>query len=219
MKILLAPSEEKIIPTQNLDFKFALDSNIATNARNENIEKYLTLLKNANELELSEIFGRKKIDLNMLSLCQNLKNAPKIRAIELYSGVAFKELDFKSLDSGQKEFILDSVIIFSNLFGAISAKDLIPFYHLNQKFAFSKFGANTFYKLLESSLDSMLENEVVIDLRAGIYQKAYKLKTNYYLPKNLDSVSSHFTKQIRGKIARQLAKNEISLEDLIKVSV
>ena len=41
-------------------------------------------------------------------------------------------MDYENLDSNSKKWIDENVLIFSNLFGVISAKDLIPYYVLKQ---------------------------------------------------------------------------------------
>lgn len=175
-------------------------------ARNAHIKAYLDILHKANYSELAKIFGTKCVDLDMLNACLEMLNTPRIEALRLYRGVAYKALDFESLEARAKDFLKDSTLIFSNLFGVVRGGDLLPYYHLNQNYRSNTLNLNSLYKAQCGEIDTLLDSaEIIIDLRAGIYVKAYSLKTrfSYILP--IPKGTSHQAKLYRGIALRNLA--------------
>lgn len=213
MKILLSPSEGKRNPAEIVggderDIGL-LDDEMwgGQAARNANIRAYLSTLQNASDVELCKIFGTKSVSLETLKLCSEILNSPRIQAIELYNGVAYRALDFGSLDSRGQGFLLDSVLIASNLFGLVRASDRLPFYHLNQNYKSSTLSLRKIYQAQQKEIDGLLSteaNEIIIDLRAQVYIKAYPIKLPHYTL-NLPSKVSHQAKYHRGLALRGLA--------------
>lgn len=213
MKILLSPSESKWNPAEIIgDDKCGaslLDDVMwgGKNARNAHIQAYLSTLQNALDDELCKVFGTKVLSLETLKLCSEILSSPRIQAIELYNGVAYKALDFGSLDSSAQGFLLDSVLITSNLFGLVRASDRLPFYHLNQNYRSSTLSLRKIYQAQQEEIDGLLSaeaNEIIIDLRAQVYVKAYPIKLPHYTL-NLPSKVSHQAKYHRGLALRELA--------------
>ena len=211
MKILLSPSESKRNPAENVggDERGVglLDDEMwgGQVARNANIRAYLSTLQNASDVELCKIFGTKSVSLETLKLCSEILNSPRIQAIELYNGVAYRALDFGSLDSSAQGFLLDSVLITSNLFGLVRASDRLPFYHLNQNYKSKELSLNKLYKAQKPQIDTLLSGEdVIIDLRAQVYAKAYPLARPHYTLE-IPSGTSHQAKHYRGAALRALA--------------
>ncbi|WP_281951955.1 YaaA family protein [Nitrosophilus kaiyonis] len=223
MKILFSPSEAKIsggdFKKLNIDsFKF----NECNKSRLEILEKYNNYLKNSCIEELCNFFGLK--DINE---CKKYKidifNEKTTKAIERYLGVAYKYLDYKSLNEKEKNFIDENVIIFSNLFGPLLAKDKIPNYKFKQGAKLKDLKIEKIYKESCSSiLDKFLEDEDILDLRAGFYEKFYipnKYYTKLKFIKN-GKVVSHFAKAYRGIILRELAKNKIeSIDEFMGLNI
>lgn len=214
MTILLSPSEGKQIPLKQCaaaTVPSILDDPMwgGHTARKAHITNYLKELTLVPETQLCKIFGTKRISLQTLSLCTELTKTPRIRAIELYNGVAFKALDFASLDSRAQEFILESVLIFSNLFGLVRAFDYLPFYHLNQNYRSSNLSLKTLYLTQQLEIQALLTERTrnsspLIDLRAQIYIKACPIHLPHYIL-SLPSQTSHQAKLYRGKALRNLA--------------
>ena len=121
MKILLAPSETKNkggeFPPINKD-SFSFPE--IYEKRIEIVKKYDQFLKTTND---PKNFGEDKT---------SVFTRPTREAVLRYTGVAFKHLDYNSLEENAKEWIRENVLIFSNLFGLIKAKDKIPYYVLKQ---------------------------------------------------------------------------------------
>ncbi|PAF52051.1 peroxide stress protein YaaA [Helicobacter sp. 13S00477-4] len=222
MKILFSPSEAKnlseIISEQE-DFSFLDTLVLHHEGVKENVLKYLDILKQEDNV-ICKLFGVKKLGsiLREMFLCANLAKTSKMEAIRLYSGVAYKALDFENLPFNAKEYILENVMIFSNLFGMVRAKDFLPFYKCNQHFKYEDFSLNELYDRLSSKIDLYLEDHKILDLRAEVYLKAYGLKnmhTRIEFLKNGKKVS-HYAKYYRGIYLKELSMNPtLDCQDLI----
>ncbi|WP_338072289.1 YaaA family protein [Halarcobacter anaerophilus] len=144
---------------------------------------------------------------------ESLKDKPTMKAIQRYNGVAFDALDYNSLDKDAQIYIDENVILFSNLFGPLLAKDKIPEYKYKQGAKLPDISVEKFYMdNFTKSLDEFVEDEV-IDLRAGFYEKFYKVKKANTLTFKFikeGKVVSHWAKFYRGKLLQEIAKNKIS---------
>lgn len=199
MKILFSPSEGKIcVPYQS-----------PLTDRIKAIHKtYLDFVQNAEVEELQKIWGLKKLEeIQKIKQCSMEHGV--LPAIECYSGVAYEALGFSSLDEKAQKMILDSVVIFSNLFGPVSAKENLPFYKLKQGEGFAGFKTKMLYQELEKELDAILQDECIVDLRAEFYQKLYVPKSHYFTFEFLKNGKrvSHYAKHYRGVVLREIAKN------------
>ncbi|MDO7253036.1 peroxide stress protein YaaA [Helicobacter cappadocius] len=216
MKILFSPSEgknlTKIISTKdNFEFLDALP--LSTDIVKDNFLQYLEILKEDDNV-ISKLFGTKSLKskslLDEMTLCLNIAKSSTQEAIRLYQGVAYKALDFPTLPDNAQKYILENVLIFSNLFGMIRAGDKLPFYKYNQNFKYGGFGVAQFYKKLAPMIDIYLENQKVLDLRAEIYIKAYPLKyehTQIEFLKNGKKVS-HYAKYYRGIYLKEISQKQ-----------
>lgn len=212
MQILFSPSEAKLSPEEITNTSTTKKSILGDAlwggqvARNANINAYLNALQESSEL--TKIFGTKRVDMDMLASCLEIANAPRIEALRLYSGVAYKALDFASLEKKAQDFLLESTLIFSNLFGLVRGFDPLPYYHLNQNYRSKNLSLNALYKAQRDEISAFLD-KIIIDLRAGVYVKAYPLKSanfcqpHYILP--IPKGTSHQAKLYRGLALRELA--------------
>ncbi|MGX3045650.1 peroxide stress protein YaaA [Helicobacter sp. T3_23-1056] len=255
MQILLSPSEAKLSPKEIAKIAIndaqnnpqnhlqknpqntannILDDNLwgGKEARNKHIKAYLQELAKSNDFQIAKIFGTKRVDLDTLEKCLNLASTPRIKAIKLYNGVAYKALDFDSLEEKAQDFILESTLIFSNLFGLVRAKDALPYYHLNQNYRSNSVNLNSLYSAQKNDIDAFLgldfsgissakqNQHIIIDLRASVYVKAYPLKRarltcpHYILP--IPKGTSHQAKLHRGLALRELAKTSIQGKNAIQ---
>lgn len=222
MKILFSPSEAK---SQNSPITSPLKYNLSFeklfNIRLDVIEKYNYFIQHASDEELSKLIGIK--DTKELETYKNLDilNAPLQQAILRYTGVGYKYLDFSSLNKEEQDIALNSIIIFSNLFGPVLAKDALPHYKLKQGENIGSFIPYKYYQeRCNETLDEFLEGEFIVDLRASFYEKFYKPKHDRIVLKFLKNGKSvsHFAKAYRGLIARVLCKfnpqNENEFKDI-----
>ncbi len=222
MKILFSPSEAKIeggvYPPLN-PHSFTIREHYQTVL--PVLERYRSFVREADTSKLERLFGiKKKSEIERFATLDPFLERT-LPAIERYSGVAYEYLDYKTLESEAKAFLGRSVIIFSNLFGPLFAKDTIPWYKLKQGEAIGDFKTETYYNEKESALlDALLERSFVVDLRAEYYRKFYTLKTPYVTMKFVKNgkVVSHWAKAYRGKVLRELAryrpKNETMLQEI-----
>lgn len=213
MKILLAPAEtknsggtQKSYCKENFFLEELFDN------RDEIFNKYEKLLDSSSIEELSKWFGLKNLD-EVKRYKQTLKDKPTMKAIQRYNGVAFDAIEYESLDKKSQKYIDENVILFSNLFGPIKADDLIPDYKYKQGAKLPDIVVEKFYlENFTKALDEYIGEEV-IDLRAGHYEKFYKVKnTNVLTFKFIKDgkVVSHWAKHYRGVLLKHLAKNNIS---------
>ncbi len=196
MKILFAPSEAKSLGGEQKEMRFCFDIE-----REPLLKAYDALVKNGSPSQLHALFGTKE------PVAVDIFNSPVKKAVQRYRGVAYKYLDYDSLDRDAKEYIDGSLIIFSNLFGMLCANDLIPFYKLKQG---AKIGDIDVAKYYKERLENIKFDEDILDLRAGYYEKFYKPKFCIKFKFLKDGkVVSHWAKAYRGKVARQLAKRGV----------
>ncbi|GAB6075038.1 YaaA family protein [Nautilia lithotrophica] len=208
MKILLAPSERKTLGGENPPIsKESFIFPEIYEKRIEAVKKYDEFLKTTDDIKN---FGDDKT---------SVFKRPTKKAILRYSGVAFDHLKYNELDEDFQKWIDENVYIFSNLFGVISAGDMIPHYTLKQgaKPGFDIYSYH--HNLFAPILEKINENEPFIDLRAKFYEKIYKPKNaiTFKFIKN-GKVVSHFAKAYRGKLTAIIAKHKPkTLEDVLKI--
>lgn len=209
MYILFSPSEGKQIPTTRAP-ECALEFLFSTTPYKQNaLRAYLETLRSGDESLVCKIFGTKTLDMDTLALVQNLLRTPRLPAIELYNGVAYKALDFGTLPLDSQAFLLRSVLICSNLFGFVRAGDKLPFYNLHQNKGIKDFALKALYTAQKHDMDTFLAGGDILDLRAEIYTSIYPLDmphTQVCFLKNGKKLS-HASKLYRGLYLRQIALN------------
>lgn len=223
MKILLAPSETK---TLYRDTVFDINSLLFANTlsqRKEILDRYNNIIIDNNPKEIQEMFGLKK-DSDISQYLKTIDNKSEAcMAIKLYTGIAFDHLEYDSLTQKAKNYVEKNVIIFSNLFGPISAGNNLPLYRLQQGKSVRDQKTDEIYKKCSSSiLDEYLKDDDILDIRAGHYDKFYIPNKNYTTLKFLKDgkVVSHWAKAYRGKVLRECAKNEVSsIDEFMKLQI
>ena len=222
MKILLAPSETK---KDGGDGEFCLKSLMLSSlysTREELFNQYNQVVTSNNLEQISKMFGLKK-EADILKYSKSITSSPTLKAILRYTGVAFDHLEYENLDTKAQEYIDNNVILFSNLFGAIKASDKIPLYRLKQGESINELNPAKIYKTaLKEPLDNLFENEDILDIRAGFYDKYYKPNKNYTTLKFLKGgkVVSHWAKAYRGIVLKHIAQKQInSIADFIAMPI
>ena len=223
MKILLAPSETKHPGGTETFDPCVLHFESLCPARLKLLHNYTNILQRGDTVELQGMFGLKKSHDIAYHASKDLIHEPAMKAIERYTGVAFDHLDYKTLDHNAKDYLDKHLLIFSNLFGIVGAGDLIPEYRLQQGKPIGDIKPEQFYHpLLKPLLDSYLEDEEILDIRAGFYDKYYKPSRPYTTLKFLKNgkVVSHWAKAYRGIVLREIATAEIdTLEDFLALPI
>ena len=218
MKILFAPSElkteitnENFIKKENFIFPNLYEKRLQI------VTLYDEFIKNADENALCKLFGTKK-EKDLLYYRKEIFKSGCIKAILRYSGTAYKALDYRSLDPKSQKFIDENLLIFSNLFGILRGKDEIPDYKLKQGESFLNLEIPEFYlENFSAQIDKFVENDDILDLRAGFYEKFYIPKKEYLTMKFVKNgkVLSHFAKQLRGVVLREIAIHKLDTNEKI----
>ena len=218
LKILFSPSEGKNSGGNEKKTEL-LGSN---KSREIILNEYNNLIKKGDEEEIKKLFGFKKY-----SECEAYKNdiftSPLMSAIKRYQGVAYDYLKFNSLNKEAQEYLKNNTIIFSNLYGPILGGDTIANYKVKQGNDIGTIVADKFYKeRFTYQLDLYLAEDEILDLRAGYYDKFYKISKPYTTLKFLKNAKSvsHWAKAYRGIVLREVAKNNItSLEEFMTLEI
>ncbi len=221
MKILLAPSESK---RSGGDAPFSPETlfldDVLHDTRMKLLSHYRRCIDEGDTATLSALFGLKKEE-EIARYRHDLLHMPAMKAILRYDGVAFDYLDYPSLDTEARQYIDDHVILFSNLFGPIRADDEIPEYKLKQGASIDGLKAEKLYKeSSQNALDAYFENDDLLDLRAGFYDKFYKPSCRYTTLKFLKNGKSvsHWAKAYRGKVTRACAEAGVeTLDEFLKL--
>ncbi len=212
MKILFSPSETKL--PDGINSSISKDSFFLQDFYTQRelvLTSYQEYIQNSDDMTLQKLFGIKKENDLLQNRSIDLFNDPTMKAVQRYTGVAYEYLNYNSLTIDDQIFINNNMIIFSNLFGPILAKDEIPYYKLKQGQKLNDFVVEKFYfENFKIALDNYLQNEFIIDLRAGFYLKFYKLQQPYITMKFIKGgkVVSHWAKAYRGIIVKELAKHQ-----------
>lgn len=217
MKVLFSPSEAKTTGGDHPPLKkesFCCQESFEK--RQEVMNRYEALIQGGDTGVIKKLTGLKK-ESELEAYRESLYQQPTRKAITRYSGVAYGYLHYEGLDSNAQAFLDQNVLIFSNLFGPILAKDTIPNYKIKQGVSLDGFKPEKFYhEHFKSCVDSFLESEsCILDLRAGFYEKFYTLTLPHITMKFIKGgkVVSHFAKAYRGTILREVALHQAKTEE------
>ncbi len=222
MYILFSPSEGKKLGGNgsSLDLETLLIPSLSA-TRLPLLNSYNNLMKDGSLQELQTLTGIKKEE-EIKKYQDDLFSLPTMNAIERYDGVAYDYLDFDSLSKEEKSYLNQQTIIFSNLFGPLRGGDSIPAYKLKQGATINATATEKVYKEASSAvLDELFNDELILDLRAGYYEKFYTLKQPFVTMKFLKGGKSvsHWAKAYRGKVLRTVASVQPKTqEELCKIN-
>jgi len=218
IKILFSPSEGKY--SGGNEIKSRLFG--AQDARDEILKEYNKIVQSNDEETIKKLFGFKKTS-DCKPYINDLYSSTYMPAIERYNGVAYKYLDIQTLDAKELDYLMQNTIIFSNLYGPILGGDTIANYKVKQGNNIGSIVPDKFYKdRFSYQLDLYLNSCEILDLRAGYYEKFYKINKPYTTLKFLkDGKSvSHWAKAYRGLVLREMAKNNIcSVEEFMALEI
>ncbi|MFT7003242.1 MAG: cytoplasmic iron level regulating protein YaaA (DUF328/UPF0246 family) [Sulfurimonas sp.] len=218
LKVLFSPSEGK-----NSGGKETANELLgSTNARKDILNEYNKIVTSGDEELIKNLFGFKKLS-DCKAYINDVFNSPLMSAIQRYQGVAYDYLDVSTLDATHVEYLKKNIIIFSNLYGPILAGDAIANYKVKQGNDIGSIVPDKFYKeRFTYQLDLYLNKDEILDLRAGYYDKFYKVSKPYTTLKFLKDgkTVSHWAKAYRGLVLRELAKNNInSMEEFMALEI
>ena len=224
MKILFSPSETK--NSGGTTQAFSKNSFIFPELfekRMQIVNQYNNYILNSSKEQLIKLFGTKKDDV-INQYKKDILQSSTMKVIERYEGVAFDYLEYTKLKENEKNYIDENVIIFSNLFGPLQAGNYgLPDYKLKQGETFDNLKIEKFYNdNFTEALDEYFLNEDIIDLRAGFYEKFYKINKPYTTMKFIKDgkVVSHWAKAYRGVILKLIAINNIkTIDELMNMQI
>jgi len=137
----------------------------------------------------------------------SLFEAATSSAIDLYSGVLYKSLEYKTLSATAKRRADSQIIIISALFGALRLQDQVPLYKAKIK--------SSHWKLPLAEALEGLDSELVIDCRSSTYSNVWKpnpLRTvaiRVFQEKAGErSIITHMSKKYRGEFTRLLLRSK-----------
>ena len=168
MKYLIPPSEGKSkIQSKKIKFKdtdFIFESHI---------EQIVTLLELIDEEDLTSIYGTsEEKSLAFHRQNQDIFNSSCAHAIERYTGIVYKNLNWDSFSKTEKTFMDKHFYIFSGLFGMVTPLTLIPEYKLKM----NVLSLDHHWK--DILTNALKDEDVVVDLLPQVHRKAYKAGSN-----------------------------------------
>ena len=209
MKIILSPSKE-------MAFENKIDKKIKLN---ENSQEILNAIKKMTKADLQKkLKVSDKIIDEVYGYYQDFDKSHAYYAIDMYKGMAFREIDFGAED----DFARDNVIILSAFYGPLRTDDLVKPYRLD---------FNTGIKVKGMSLKKLWadyynnyfdKGERILNLASDEFSSLLKreyfdfIDFDFYELKD-GKIKRHSTisKKLRGKMANFIVKNKIhNLEDL-----
>jgi len=216
MYILFSPSEGKklggdFLPLTSNDMLFPELYDI----RLPLIQKYNDLILDGSGETLHKLTGIKK-EIEIQKYQNDIFSTATMPALERYDGVAYEYLKIDELNEEEKAYLFKQTIVFSNLFGPLRGGDHIPTYKFKQGATLDKVVTEKVYKKeFSASLDKLFEDELIVDLRAGFYEKFYALNQEFITMKFLKGGKSvsHWAKAYRGKVLQTLAKIQPKTKD------
>ena len=212
MLILLPPSEGKASAGDgsHLDLE-ALSRPELTPVREHVLQALIDLCRGPEEAAL-KVLGLSEGQKDALARNSELREAPALKARELYTGVLYDHLRLNELDDAARA----KVVIFSGLWGALGTDDRVPPYRLAMGVRLPPLGALA--GVWRPALGKALRPaDLVVDMRSAPYAAAWKrpsvgvrvLKERIVDGAAKRSVVSHMAKATRGSIAHDLLAHGI----------
>lgn len=183
-------------------------------------------LKEKSTAQLMHIYGcsEKIAETNASRFARMDLDNGLMKAIERYTGLQYRHIDYKSLDDSAKQYLEEHLRILSAFYGVLSPEDGIVAYRLdfNSKLEIGR--RRNLYGFWEDRPALCFKGEVVINLASAEFEK---LVVPYLSPKEVITcefgqikngkfkTASTLAKSARGEMVRWMAVNKIEyVEDL-----
>jgi cytoplasmic iron level regulating protein YaaA (DUF328/UPF0246 family) len=209
--ILLPPSEGKTPALRGSAVDWPALSFPALNTyRAKVLESLGTVSAHEDALALLGVGASLKDDVERNT---RLHAEPAAPAHQIYSGVLYDALGYKSWTPTQRRKADESVLIVSALWGAIRFADRVPAYRLSMGTALPDVGrlASFWKPQLSATLAAAAAGHLLVDCRSSTYAAAWApppaqtVQVNVFTEVNgVRKVVSHFAKHTRGELARHL---------------
>tara|TARA_Y100001970_G_C13913614_1_gene689778 strand:- start:30 stop:722 length:693 start_codon:yes stop_codon:yes gene_type:complete len=209
MKYLIPPSEGKSkIKDTAIKFK---DTNFIFEKEVNQVVRLLDLL---GEEDLTSIYGTsEEKSLTFHRQNQDIFNSYCAPAINRYTGVVYKNLDWDSFNADEQKFMNNHFYIFSGLFGLVTPLTPIPNYKLKMNVL------SLDYHWRETISNTLNTEDIIIDLLPQVHRKAYVPGDNmiridfFVIKKGKKSSAGHFGKAVKGQLINYIVKNQITSTD------
>jgi hypothetical protein len=166
-----------------------------------------------------------------LAMNRAVPDAPRRAALDRYSGTVYEGFDVATLTAAARRRALESVLIFSGLFGVLRADEQIPAYRLPVAAVLPAVGALTPYwrAVLRDEMDELLDDSVIVDLRSGDYAAMWRpaapvrdrvvsIRIVSEQPDGRLAVISYPSKYGKGRLARALVSSRARITSLDDVA-
>lgn len=211
MLILLPPSEGKTPAVRGDAMDWASLSFPELNSyRAKVLDSLGTVSAHEDALALLGVGASLKDDVERNT---RLHAEPAAPAHQVYSGVLYDALGYKTMTAVQRRKADESVLVISALWGAIRFADPVPAYRLSMSTALPDVGrlASFWKPQLTDALAAVADGELLVDCRSSTYAAAWTppplntVAVNVFTEvKGVRKVVSHFAKHTRGELARHL---------------
>ena len=213
MKIIFSPSKE---------MSFSNPYKEATNY-SDKTKTIISELQNLNKDEIKKIYKiSDKVADEVANYINNFDSEESYRAIEMYTGLAFRKFEINSLNSDERSYLDDHLLILSAFYGPIHPEKLVRPYRLDMNTGIKIDGLSlkNFWK--DEFNDSVYVGETILNLASDefsslIDRKRFKIYDFDFFEKKDCKLKSHSTisKKSRGLMLNYICKNKIeNLEDL-----
>jgi cytoplasmic iron level regulating protein YaaA (DUF328/UPF0246 family) len=209
--ILLPPSEGKTPATAGSAVDWPSLSFPALNSyRAKVLEALGTVSAHEDALALLGVGASLKDDVERNT---RLHAEPAAPAHQIYSGVLYDALGYRSLTPAQRRKADDAVLVISALWGALRFADRVPAYRLSMGTSLPDVGrlASFWKPQLAEALTEATSGHLLVDCRSSTYAAAWAPPAEHTVAVNVFTevngvrkVVSHFAKHTRGELARHL---------------
>jgi cytoplasmic iron level regulating protein YaaA (DUF328/UPF0246 family) len=220
--VLLPPSEGKAVGVDGPPLDLASLSFPALTPVRRRLVADLVRIAKKERPALQKALGLSDKQAHELDKDAQLKTAPTLPALELYTGIVYDNLSYATLDPAARARADEVLVVASALFGLVRPTDRIPSYRLSGSTVLPGLGglAPRWRPVLEKELG---RHEVVVDLRSGAYANLARvpqaIEVRVLREENgVRSVVSHDNKWTKGQLARALcAEGALSADEVAQV--
>jgi cytoplasmic iron level regulating protein YaaA (DUF328/UPF0246 family) len=217
--ILLPPSEGKAPTDAGGTFDIEALSSPALNATRLRVRTALVRLCTGRDSRARAVLGLSERQRDQLDRNRDLEHARALPAWQVYTGVLYEALDYRSLSAAAQRRVRQWVLVSSALWGAVRLDDAIPAYRLSADVTLPPLGSvsTIWRKPLNLSLPEAAGSGVIFDLRSGTYARMWTPHADLAdqtvvgrvlqeRPDGSRSVVSHHNKATKGRLVRTLAR-------------
>ena len=156
----------------------------------------------------------------------NNKTAKSFKALDLFNGLMYRNIDRAGFDETDKKYIRENVFITTSLYGVIGAYDLIQEHRLDflQNVRISGESLKNFWR---ASYDKSIKGEkLVVSLLSSEFEEVFSKEQRdrfirfSFMEEKEGKLKVHSTisKKARGKFLTELVKNKVStVEEMKKI--